>query len=177
MPKLIEGLQDRILLAARKRLLEGDLSSFSLRRIAGDCGIAVGTIYNYYKDKESLLGAVMARDWLKALAKTEEEIRGAQTFNEGVRSILRSIRSFSSNYEWIWQSYTTGAGFGAHYRKRHDLLVSQVCHELELLYDKFGQAESENRVILLAELIIAAGRHPEIPEEEAASFMGIGPEK
>ena len=47
MPKIIEDVENRILCAARQRLLGGDLSSFSARGIAEDCGIAVGTIYNY----------------------------------------------------------------------------------------------------------------------------------
>ena len=46
MPKIIEDVENRILRAARERLLGGDLSSFSARGIAEDCGIAVGTIYN-----------------------------------------------------------------------------------------------------------------------------------
>ena len=74
MPKIIEDLENRILLAARRRLLSGDLSSFSARGIAEDCGIAVGTIYNYYRDKESLMGAVMAQDWQAELTKAGERI-------------------------------------------------------------------------------------------------------
>ena len=57
MPKIIKNPEDRILQAARNRLLDKDLSSFSLRGVAADCGIAVGTIYNYFKDKESLMAA------------------------------------------------------------------------------------------------------------------------
>ena len=75
MPKIIKNPEDRILQAARNRLLDKDLSSFSLRGVAADCGIAVGTIYNYFKDKESLMAAVMIQDWMDALKGTREAIR------------------------------------------------------------------------------------------------------
>ena len=38
MPKIIEDVENRILCAARQRLLGGDLSSFSARGIAEACG-------------------------------------------------------------------------------------------------------------------------------------------
>ena len=44
MPKIIKNPEDRILQAARKRLLDRELSSFSLRNVAADCGIAVSRI-------------------------------------------------------------------------------------------------------------------------------------
>ena len=87
MPKIIEDVENRILCAARKRLLGGDLSSFSARGIAEDCGIAVGTIYNYYRDKESIMAAVMAQDWQAELTKAGERIDAVPSIEEGVRCL------------------------------------------------------------------------------------------
>ncbi len=84
MPKIIKNPEDRILQAARNRLLDKDLSSFSLRGVAADCGIAVGTIYNYFKDKESLMAAVMIQDWMDALKGTREELMRSQSLQEGL---------------------------------------------------------------------------------------------
>ena len=84
MPKIIKDPEERILQAARKRLLDSDLSSFSLRGVASDCGIAVGTIYNYFKDKESLMAAVMAQDWAKAREEARMELAEAPSLREGL---------------------------------------------------------------------------------------------
>ena len=92
MPKIIKNPEDRILQAARNRLLDKDLSSFSLRGIAADCGIAVGTIYNYFKDKESLMAAVMIQDWMDALKGTREELMRSQSLQEGLISHRRRIQ-------------------------------------------------------------------------------------
>ena len=96
MPKIIKNPEDRILQAARKRLLDKDLSSFSLRDVAADCGIAVGTIYNYFKDKESLMAAVMIQDWVDALETTRGELAQTRSLQEGLLYICRGIRSFSA---------------------------------------------------------------------------------
>ena len=89
MPKIIINPEDRILRAARERLLDKDLSSFSLRGVAADCGIAVGTIYNYFKDKESLMAAVMFQDWMNEQKATREELMQAESLREGLLYICR----------------------------------------------------------------------------------------
>ena len=171
VPKIIEDLENRILLAARRLLLEEDLSSFSARRIAEDCGIAVGTIYNYYRDLDSLLGAVMARDWIEALESAEASLLQAESFEAGARCLYGAIRRFSSVYERVWQSYPTGEGFGVRYRKRHPLLLGQIEERLRLLSDRFGKTPPPGELTLLSELIIAAGQHPEVEEKDLDPFL------
>ncbi len=177
MPKIIEDVENRILRAARKRLLGGDLSSFSARGIAEDCGIAVGTIYNYYRDKESLMGAIMAQDWQAELVRAGERIAAVSNPEEGIRCLYEAMRAFSGQYEAVWVSYPTGEGFGNLYRARHRLLLSQIEEQLSALYGRFGPVPAQSRLVLLAELILAASQHPEIGPDELISFIrgGMGP--
>ena len=177
MPKIIEDVENRILCAARQRLLGGDLSSFSARGIAEDCGIAVGTIYNYYKDKESLMAAVMAQDWQAELAKAGEAVAAAPSVQAGVLCLYEAMRAFSRAYESVWAAYPTGEGFGSLYRARHKLLLSQIEEQLTALYGRFGPVPEEGRRVLLAELILAASQHPEVGATDLISFIcgGAGP--
>ena len=177
MPKIIEDLENRILRAARERLLGGDLSSFSARGIAEDCGIAVGTIYNYYRDKESLLGAVMAQDWQAELQRAGEEIAAAPSPEAGVLCLYEAVRAFSRVYERIWASYPTGEGFGSLYRTRHQLLLNQIQGQLSALYARFGAPPDPGRLLLLSELLLAASQHPEVGPEDLIAFVrgGAGP--
>ncbi len=177
MPKIIEDVENRILSAARQRLLGGDLSSFSARGIAEDCGIAVGTIYNYYRDMESLMGAVMAQDWQGELQKAGKEIAAAPGIEAGVLCLYESMRRFSGVYERIWAAAPTGEGFGSLFRARHRLLLSQIEGQLSTLYARFGPAPEKGRLILLSELILAASQHAEVKAEDLISFIrgGMGP--
>lgn len=171
MPKIIKNPEDRILQAARQRLLDKDLSSFSLRGIAADCGIAVGTIYNYFKDKESLMAAVMIQDWKDALETTRKELSQTQSLQEGLLDICRGIRNFCLRYQKVWSSYSAGGDFSMRYRKRHELLLSQITEMIKGLYERFDEPCEEHRITLFAELIIAGAQHPEIREEEIIEII------
>lgn len=171
MPKIIKNPEDRILQAARQRLLDKDLSSFSLRGIAADCGIAVGTIYNYFKDKESLMAAVMIRDWKNALETTRKELSQTESLKEGLLHICRGIRNFCLRYQKVWSSYSAGGDFSMRYRKRHELLLSQITEMIKGLYERFDAPCEEHRITLYAELIIAGAQHPEIREEEIIEII------
>ena len=171
MPKIIKNPVDRILQAASKRLLDKDLSSFSLRGVAADCGIAVGTIYNYFKDKESLMAAVMIQDWMDAQEDTRRELLQAGSLQEGMLHICRGIRSYCLRYQDVWSSYPAGGDFSIRYRRRHEVLLSQITEMIQGLYEYFGEPCSENRTTLFAELIIAGAQHPEIREEEIIEII------
>lgn len=171
MPKIIKDPEDRILQAARKRLLDKDLSSFSIRGVAADCGIAVGTIYNYFRDKESLMAAVMAQDWRRTLEDTRGELVQAKSLQEGLLHICRVIRSYCLLYQGVWSSCPAGGEFSTLYRRRHELLLSQITELIKGLYERSGGPCSDSRLTLTAELIIAGAQHPEIREEEIIEII------
>ena len=174
MPKIIEDVENRILRSARQRLLGGDLSSFSARGIADDCGIAVGTIYNYYRDKESLMGAIMAQDWQAELQKAEEQVAAAPSPEAGILCLYGAVRSFSRAYEAVWSAYPTGESFGSLFRTRHQLLLSQIEGQLSALFGRFGLVPDRGQRILLSELILSASQHPEVGAEDLISFIRGG---
>ena len=47
--------QEEILEHALKIAIEEGVDKVSIRKLATSCGIAVGSMYNYYKDKESFI--------------------------------------------------------------------------------------------------------------------------
>ena len=74
MPKIIPGLQEKILQTARTILLEEEDSAFSMRSIAERCGIACGTIYNYFPGKDSMLAAILMHDWMDILERMHASV-------------------------------------------------------------------------------------------------------
>ena len=63
MPKIIPNIRSRILQSARRQLAEGGYPSLSLRGVAKDCGIALGTTYHYFQNKQDLAIEVLREDW------------------------------------------------------------------------------------------------------------------
>ncbi|HBI46528.1 MAG TPA: TetR/AcrR family transcriptional regulator [Planctomycetales bacterium] len=53
----MDDKRERILTAARKRFRHFGVKKTTMQEIAGDAGVAVGTLYLYFKDKDDLLVA------------------------------------------------------------------------------------------------------------------------
>ncbi|MBS2027880.1 MAG: TetR/AcrR family transcriptional regulator [Deltaproteobacteria bacterium] len=88
-----EATNEAILAAAEKVFAAQGLSAAKMEAIAGEAGVAVGTLYNHFQDRESLLVELVAHrrqqmvDRMdKALATTER-----QPFQEQLRALLTAL--------------------------------------------------------------------------------------
>ena len=72
MPKVIEELREKILAKTKEVLLQDGYNALTIRGVSAACGIAAGTVYNYFSSKDMMVAAVMLEDWLLALAKMKE---------------------------------------------------------------------------------------------------------
>ena len=59
--------RETILSVAYERAQKDGMASLGIRTIANECGVAIGTIYNYFPDKASLVTEVVARFWRAAI--------------------------------------------------------------------------------------------------------------
>lgn len=64
--------RDEILQKAYDRACASGISALDTRSIARECGVAVGTIYNYFPDMASLRTEVIQRFWLEALGRARQ---------------------------------------------------------------------------------------------------------
>ncbi len=55
--------QSEVLEAARAMLQEVGYDSFNMRALADHCGLAVGTLYNYFPSKYKMVYEIMLNDW------------------------------------------------------------------------------------------------------------------
>ncbi len=63
MPKIIENLEEEIAKTALELFRKNPYQSVSMRNIADQVGIAVGTLYNYYPNKWELYIEVFEESW------------------------------------------------------------------------------------------------------------------
>lgn len=59
MPKVIDNVKEDILEKALKMLYDGDIDDVNIRRIAKECNIGMGTVYNYFPSKQELMKDVL----------------------------------------------------------------------------------------------------------------------
>lgn len=55
--------REQLLDQAKKIVYAEGISKLSIRRVAEECGVAIGTVYNYYPAKSDLILAVMEEFW------------------------------------------------------------------------------------------------------------------
>ena len=154
MPKRIENLQENILESARTLLLSQGYEALTMRAVAARCGIAVGTLYNYYASKELLAGSVMLEDWRAALAAMEHACTAAAHLRGGMRALYEGVQTFSARYRGVWESYTFRAGQQSAFLERHRLLVRQMAGCLAPLLTRLGGQPPQEFEVFLAENVL-----------------------
>lgn len=104
MPKIINNLEENILSAARRLVAEQGYAAVTMRAIAKECGIAVGTFYNYYPSKDAMLAACLLHDWQTALASAGERTAAAQSAEEAVGAVFDAVRAFQEQNRSIFRT-------------------------------------------------------------------------
>lgn len=130
MPKIIENLQERLILEARKQIAQSGYSSLTIRSVAAGCGVGVGTVYNYFKSKDELLAAYMLEDWKICIHAIQKAGDSAQTPEPVVRSVYEQLLLFAEKNRSVFQDPAAAAGFTGSFNRYHGLLRSQLAQPL-----------------------------------------------
>lgn len=72
MPKIIENLREQLLAEAKKQIVERGYAETTIRSVASECGVGVGTVYNYFRSKEMLIATFVYEDWKKYLSAMQD---------------------------------------------------------------------------------------------------------
>ena len=64
MPKIIENIREALLVEAKRQIAERGYQNTTIRSVAKECGVAVGTVYNYFKSKDMLIASFILEDWI-----------------------------------------------------------------------------------------------------------------
>lgn len=98
MPKILENPRDKILTEAREMIKENGYEKLSMRNLAKACNIGIGTLYNYFKNKHSIVLEIVRLDW-KASLNRLEKVRGfSSTFEEKMKFIYDELENYLYNH-------------------------------------------------------------------------------
>jgi AcrR family transcriptional regulator len=88
MQRLDEAKREAILRAARQRLSQYGVKKTTMQEIAEDVGIAVGTLYLYFKNKNEILIATAEAYTQQHIADTEKILRLQMSAPEKLKAYL-----------------------------------------------------------------------------------------
>lgn len=131
MPKLIENVREKILTEAEKQVLEAGYSAMTIRSVAAACGIAAGTVYNYFPSKEMLVASFMVRDWTDTVSEMKTGCEESSSPEEMLRAVYASLRTFTDAHTGLFKDPEAMSGYSLSYTKRHGMVVSQIASVME----------------------------------------------
>lgn len=141
MPKIIEGLRERLLQEAERQLVEGGYSAMTIRSVAKACGVAVGTVYNYFSGKEEFAALVLLTRWKKTTEHIDSVARECAEPETLVRCIYQELCAYMDQYRVLFQDEAAIAVFTASFARYHELLRAQLAKPVRPLCQSDFEAE------------------------------------
>jgi len=136
MPKIIENLQEKLLVEAKRQVMECGYASMTIRSVAKACGVGVGTVYNYFPSKDMLIASFMLEDWLICQRAIADGCSQATQPKEALESIYRELNCFINKYNVLFQDEAAGMSFSSSFQQRHKQLRAQIAQPLKSICKK-----------------------------------------
>jgi len=99
--------------------------------VAKACGVGVGTVYNYFPSKETLIATYLLSDWKQCVTT----IRAVSTYSDSPRPVSLCIYdqlvSFAERHRAIFQDEAATANFTGSFGKYHAMLRTQLSEPLQ----------------------------------------------
>lgn len=106
MPKIIEGLQEKLIKVSQEMLREKGYQAFNIREVAGRCSIATGTLYNYFPNKNALMVKLMIFHWEETYGELDRLEGERVDLYERLRVLYRRMSEFVQTFSDFWFDYS-----------------------------------------------------------------------
>lgn len=151
--------KEAIMQACRRIVAEKGMKALNMRLVADECHIALGTLYNYYADKDELVLATVESVWRDIFHA--EQLGGAGvSFPDYVKELYARIRKGAEAYP----NFLTGHSVGIAGAKRGE---AKSVMERTFAHMKVGLLEMLRNDPSVPENAFG----PSFPEEDFAGFV------
>ena len=137
MPKIIKDLESRLIEEAKRQISESGYGAVTIRSVAKGCGVGVGTVYNYFPSKDTLLATYMLKDWQHCTTVINAVSAYSDTPRTVVRCIYDQLLDYVQLHRAIFRDEAAGASFAGSFSHYHAMLRSQLAFPLR----KFCESE------------------------------------
>lgn len=102
MPKNLTNVKEDILLVTRQLLKDEGYSNLSIRKIAAKCGVASGTVYNYYNSKNEIIVEILKNEWNLMLRKIDQNTKTLCNTVDKIENMFNELHYFMTNVHGFW---------------------------------------------------------------------------
>ena len=185
MPKILTNMRQMLLDKTAVILKEEGYSHLSIRRIANECHVATGTVYNYFKSKDEMVAGIMMEDWDKTVDDMKKAVSGFAIeasrhsddphtdFSDGMVDIAMSIRDFNNRYSVTFGQFEAAGGSPGIVQKYHHLLRDQIDDIMLVLLENTGSEHLKSVIPILSETILTISQRDDIDSKMIREFARI----
>lgn len=130
-----------IITASKEIASHSGLSALNMREVAAKCGVAVGSVYNYFPSKSELVATTVEDIWREIIM--DANINNEESdFLSSVKYLFELAKKGTENYPNFFFVHTTG--FGAENKSRGREIMTSFFGELNR--NLIAILENDNRV-------------------------------
>ena len=134
MPKIITNLRDELLREAKEQLLQHGYKNTTIRSVSKACGVAVGTVYNYFESKDRLIAEFVLTEWMESIDRISSHPKeNRQAYLE---FIYQSLVKFEEKFRPLFSDEDAKSNFSAVFSERHKQLRKQLSVLIMPICDK-----------------------------------------
>jgi len=135
-----EYRRDSIQSAARRVIARSGLEGASMAAIAEEAGVAKGTLYLYFRDRDDLVEHAADRHFDELLARMEEVLARKVPLRAGLRALIQTKLAFFDENQEFLRVYMALRGTGCEGAKGHRPRRPQYGRYLEMLTEYLAAA-------------------------------------
>ena len=154
MPKIIENIRERLLIEARRQVMEESYSAMTIRSVASACGVGIGTVYNYFSSKDMLVASFMLEDWQVCISQNEKGCQESGEPKEALQCVDLELRKFIKKYEPLFQDENAEISFATSFHQRHKQLRQQIANSILKLCQRQQKVDANFLADFVAESMI-----------------------
>ena len=154
MPKIIENVRGLLINEAKKQIEESGYESVTIRSIARGCQIGLGTFYNYFKSKDTLIATYLLEEWNERIERINLQSETETDPMALVKSINFELSEFLKNNASIFMANGAAKAFQTSSRTYHKFLIKQISEPLCKVCQRDGYENSEFLSQFVAEAIL-----------------------
>lgn len=144
MPKIIKNLGQTIRQKTFELFSEKGYEQVDIKLIAKECGMAVGTFYNYYRSKKELFMDILEESWKETFLELESvkklNINEEEILKEEIKILYEGVEQRRGLGYYVHQKYT----FNEMKSKEEELdeFNSKIICEIKKIFEPFEKKDS-----------------------------------
>lgn len=162
--------KEEIMRVSRKIVAEKGLPALNMRTLAKECGIALGTLYNYYSDKDELVVAAIESVWQEIFEKSVpgSAVKFTQYVTQTYAQIIDGLKDYP-NFLAAHSMSVAGSAkgvargmmercFGEIRRKLREVLQADKNVDRSVFSDKFSEENLIEHILDSIIILIMKGK-------------------